>query len=35
VNLAIYFTVSTIVLPLVTLWLLSRVSGIMFAAPPR
>jgi hypothetical protein len=35
VNLAIYFTVSTIVLPLATLWLLSRVSGIVFASPPR
>ena len=35
VNLAIYFTVSTIVLPLATLWLLSRVSGIVFASQPR
>ena len=35
VSLAIYFTVSTIVLPLATLWLLSRISGIVFAAPPR
>lgn len=32
VNLAIYFTVSTIVLPLATLWLLSRVSGIVFSS---
>jgi hypothetical protein len=35
VNLAIYFTVSTIVLPLATLWLLSLVSGMIFASPPR
>jgi len=35
VNLAIYFTVSTIVLPLATLWLLSLVSGIVFATPSR
>ncbi|MGB8852998.1 MAG: hypothetical protein WCC69_05470 [Pirellulales bacterium] len=35
VNLAIYFTVSTIVLPLATLWLLSRVSGIVFASQSR
>lgn len=35
VNLAIYFTVSTIVLPLATLWLLSRVSGVVFATTPR
>jgi hypothetical protein len=35
VNLAIYFTVSTIVLPLATLWFLSRVSGIVFASPAR
>lgn len=34
VNLAIYFTVSTIVLPLGTLWLLSRATGAVFA-PPR
>jgi len=33
VNLAIYFTVSTIVLPLGTLWLLSRVTGAVFASP--
>jgi hypothetical protein len=31
VNLAIYFTVSTIVLPLGTLWLLSRATGAVFA----
>jgi hypothetical protein len=31
VNLAIYFTISTIVLPLGTLWLLSRLSGAFFA----
>jgi len=31
VNLAIYFTISTIVLPLGTLWLLSRVSAALFA----
>lgn len=30
VNLAIYFTVSTIVLPLGTLWLLSKTLGIIF-----
>ena len=35
VNLAIYFTISTIVLPLATLWLLSRVSGIVFASQSR
>lgn len=35
VSLAIYFTVSTIVLPLATLWLLSRISGVVFASPPR
>jgi hypothetical protein len=35
VNLAIYFTVSTIVLPLATLWLLARISGLVFASPPR
>jgi len=34
VNLAIYFTVSTIVLPLGTLWLLSRATAAVFA-PPR
>ena len=32
VNLAIYFTISTIVLPLGTLWLLSRLSGAFFSA---
>ena len=32
VNLAIYFTISTIVLPLGTLWLLSRLTGAFFAA---
>jgi hypothetical protein len=32
VNLAIYFTISTIVLPLGTLWLLSRLTGVFFAA---
>jgi hypothetical protein len=31
VNLAIYFTISTIVLPLGTLWLLSRLSGTLFS----
>jgi len=31
VNLAIYFTISTIVLPLGTLWLLSRLTGAFFA----
>lgn len=31
VNLAIYFTISTIVLPLGTLWLLSRLSGAFFS----
>lgn len=30
VNLAIYFTISTIVLPLGTLWILSRVVGALF-----
>lgn len=35
VNLAIYFTVSTIVLPLGTLWLLSRATGAVFAPPRR
>jgi hypothetical protein len=35
VNLAIYFTISTIVLPLATLWLLSRVSGIVFSTNQR
>ncbi len=32
VNLAIYFTISTIVLPLGTLWLLSKLSGTLFAS---
>lgn len=31
VNLAIYFTISTIVLPLGTLWLLSRLTGLFFS----
>jgi hypothetical protein len=31
VNLAIYFTISTIVLPLGTLWLLSRLLGGLFS----
>ncbi len=31
VNLAIYFTISTIVLPLGTLWLLARLSGAVFS----
>lgn len=31
VNLAIYFTISTIVLPLGTLWLLSKVMGSLFS----
>jgi hypothetical protein len=31
VNLAIYFTISTIVLPLGTLWLLSRLTGVIFS----
>jgi hypothetical protein len=31
VNLAIYFTISTIVLPLGTLWLLSRLMGAFFS----
>jgi hypothetical protein len=31
VNLAIYFTISTIVLPLGTLWLLSRLMGALFS----
>lgn len=35
VNLAVYFTISTIVLPLGTLWLLARLSGTLFSAPPR
>lgn len=36
VDLAIYFTISTIVLPLGTLWVLSRLTGGLFAArtPP-
>lgn len=32
VNLAIYFTISTIVLPLGTLWLLSKLCGALFSA---
>lgn len=32
VNLVIYFTISTIVLPLGTLWLLARLSGAVFSA---
>jgi hypothetical protein len=32
VNLAIYFTISTIVLPVGTLWLLSKVVGALFSA---
>lgn len=36
VNLAIYFTLSTIILPLGTLWVLSRFSAALFASPgPR
>lgn len=35
VNLAIYFTISTIVLPLGTLWLLSRLSGTLFSSQSR
>ena len=36
VNLAIYFTISTIILPLGTLWVLSRLSAALFASPsPR
>ena len=31
VNLAIYFTISTIILPLGTLWVLSRVSAALFS----
>jgi hypothetical protein len=34
VNLAIYFTISTIVLPLGTLWLLSRLTGALFSGKP-
>lgn len=33
VNLAIYFTISTIILPLGTLWVLSRLSAALFATP--
>lgn len=33
VNLAIYFTISTIVLPLGTLWLLARVGGAILRGP--
>lgn len=32
VNLAIYFTISTIVLPVATLWLLSKLVGTLFAS---
>lgn len=32
VNLAIYFTISTILLPLGTLWLLSRLTAVFFAS---
>lgn len=35
VNLAIYFTISTILLPLGTLWLFSRLLGVFFAARPE
>ena len=35
VNLAVYFTISTIVLPLGTLWLLARLSTFVFGAGPR
>ncbi|NBV44931.1 MAG: hypothetical protein EBR86_04655 [Planctomycetia bacterium] len=35
VNLAIYFTISTVVLPLGTLWLLSKLSGTLFAGRSR
>jgi hypothetical protein len=35
VNLAIYFTISTIVLPVGTLWLLSKVVGGLFSAGSR
>jgi hypothetical protein len=31
VNLAIYFTISTIILPLGTLWLLARLTGVVFS----
>ena len=34
VNLAIYFTVSTILLPLGTLWLLSRLTAVFFSGAP-
>lgn len=34
VNLAIYFTISTIILPLGTLWVLSRLSAALFSPPP-
>ena len=33
VNLAIYFTISTIILPLGTLWVLSRLSAALFSTP--
>ncbi|MFM7034741.1 MAG: hypothetical protein ACKOYJ_06050 [Planctomycetia bacterium] len=35
VNLAIYFTISTIILPLGTLWLLSRLTGALFSGRPE
>ncbi|MFM7184415.1 MAG: hypothetical protein ACKO4Z_06545 [Planctomycetota bacterium] len=34
VSLAIYFTISTIILPLGTLWLLSRLTGALFGGRP-
>ena len=35
VDLAIYFTISTIILPLGTLWLLSRLTGVLFSGRPE
>lgn len=35
VNLAIYFTISTILLPLGTLWLFSRTLGVFFSGRPE
>jgi hypothetical protein len=35
VNLAIYFTISTILLPLGTLWLFSRTLGVFFGGRPE
>ena len=35
VNLAIYFTISTIILPLGTLWVLSRLSAALFSSPAQ